>query len=225
MSSAAQVLANKQNAALSTGPSTPTGKEASSKNATRHGLAGVFTPFPHENHEDFEQIADRLRTEFKPEGENETFLVDQMIEARCRLLRVRRLEASAYEQILTEPGGPADPDARILAAMSQSGSAADKLERYRASAARQYYKALRELQACRVRTQKAEATALENYITKVVYAPIPGQHERKAYNGAVNEFVKQQGKTQNEPNPSAPAAPAKPARLRDTYPDNLALCL
>ena len=200
MSSAAQVLANQRNAARSTGPSTPAGKEASSKNATRHGLSGVFTPLPHENRDEFDQLAARLRAEFIPEGENETFLVDQMIQARCRLIRVQRLEDQAYEQILTEPGSSADPDARILAAISQSGNAVDKLQRYRAAAERQYYKALREIQTSRVRTKKAEATALENYITKVIYAPVPGELERKAYHGAVNQFTKEQANLQNEPN-------------------------
>ena len=69
-----------------------------------------------------------------------------MIQSRCRLLRVQRFEDQAYEQILTEPGPAAGPDARILAAFSQSGTAIDNLQRYRGSAERQYYKALREFQ-------------------------------------------------------------------------------
>jgi hypothetical protein len=36
-----------------------------------------------------------------------------MIQARCRPLRIHRLEALAFEQILTEPGGNSDPDARV----------------------------------------------------------------------------------------------------------------
>ena len=223
MSSAAQVLANQQNAARSTGPSTPAGKEASSKNATRHGLSGIFTPLPHENRDEFDQLAARLRAEFIPEGENETFLVDQMIQARCRLIRVQRLEDQAYEQILTEPGSSTDPDARILAAISQSGNAVDKLQRYRAAAERQYYKALREIQTSRVRTKKAEATALENYITKVIYAPVPGGPERKAYHEAASNSPNQP-KLPNEPNSEATPAPRQPS-LRSTYPENLALAL
>src|ERR1017187_7753528 len=116
-----------------------------------------------------------------------------MIQSRCRLLRVQRFEDQAYEEILIEPGSAADPDARILAAISQSGNALDKLQRYRAAADRSYYKALRELQASRSRLQKAEKTALENYITKVVFAPVPGHHERKAYHGAVNAFTQGTG--------------------------------
>ena len=149
MSTAAQILANRQNAGHSTGPKTPEGKQTSSHNATRHGLTGVFNVLPHENAEDYTDLAARLRDEFQPDGENENFLVDQMIQSRCRLLRIQRLEALAFEQILTEPGSSSDPDARILAAMCPSGNALDKLHRYTAAAERSYYKALRELQSSR----------------------------------------------------------------------------
>jgi hypothetical protein len=149
MSTAAQILANRQNAANSTGPKSPEGKRISSRNATRHGLTGVFNVLPHENAEDFNDLAARLRDEFQPEGENENFLVDQMIQSRCRLLRIQRLEALAFEQILTEPGSSSDPDSRILAAICASGNALDKLHRYAAAAERSYYKALREIQNSR----------------------------------------------------------------------------
>jgi hypothetical protein len=208
MSSTAQVLANRQNATLSTGPKTPAGKEAASRNATSHGLSGIFTPLPHENLDEFEQIAGRVKTEFSPEGENETFLVGQMMQARCRLHRIQRLEDQAFEQILTEPGAEADPDARILAAMGRSGNILDKLQRYRAAAERSYYKALRELQSSRKQMQKAEATALDNYIKKVIYAPLPGSCEPRL---------------QNEPNSTKPPSTKPP--LRSQMPENLALCL
>jgi hypothetical protein len=146
MSTTAQILANRQNAVHSTGPKSPEGKEISSRNATRHGLAGVFTVLPHENPEDFNDLAARVRDEFQPATESENFLVNQMIQSRCRLLRIQRLETLAFEQILTEPGSNSDPDARILAAMCASGNALDKLQRYAAAAERSYYKALRELQ-------------------------------------------------------------------------------
>ena len=174
MSSAAQILANRQNAAHSTGPKSPEGKQTSSRNATRHGLTGVFTVLPHENPEDFHDLAARIRDEFHPQGETENFLTEQMIQARCRLLRLQRLEALAFEQILTEPGSSTDPDARILAAFSASGNALDKLHRYGTAAERSYYKALHELQKSRAHAQKSESAAIENLIKQAVFAPIPG---------------------------------------------------
>jgi hypothetical protein len=180
MATAAQITANQHNATLSTGPKTPEGKAAAARNATKHGLAGIFTVLPHEDPEDFTDLADRLRDEFQPAGENESFLVDQMIQARCRLLRIQRLEALAFEQILTEPGGDSDADTRILAAMCGSGNALDKLQRYAAAAERSYYKALRELQQSRAHQQKSDASTAENLIHQIMSAPIPGFERRAA---------------------------------------------
>jgi hypothetical protein len=188
MSSPAQNLANRQNAARSTGPKTPEGKAASSRNATRHGLTGVFHVLPHEDPAEFEQLAAEVRDEFEPETSSENFLVDTMIQARCKLVRFERLQGLAFEQILTEPGSSSDPDARILGALGASGNLIDKLERYAAAARRVYYQAVRELENSRARIQRREAKALENYIKAYVYAPTPVEIERMK---------------QNEPNPPA----------------------
>ena len=120
MSSQVQILATRQNA-----------------------FPGIFTVLPHENREEFEPVAAAIRDEFKPEGENENFLVGEMIQARSKLLRLQRLESAAHEQILTEPGSAGDPDSRILVALAKSGNVLDKLDRYAAAARRCYYKALR----------------------------------------------------------------------------------
>ena len=76
-----------------------------------------------------------------PETDSENFLVDLMIQARCKLVRFDRLQGLAFEQVLTEPGSSADPDARILGALGASGNLIDKLERYAAAARRAYYQA------------------------------------------------------------------------------------
>jgi len=204
MATSAQITANQHNAILSTGPKTPEGKAAAARNATKHGLAGIFTVLPHENLEDFTDLAARLRDEFQPETENESFLVDQMIQSRCRLLRIQRLEALAFEQILTEPSGNSDPDACILSAMCASGNALDKLQRYAAAAERSYYKALRELRQSRAQNKKSETSALDNMLKEIIYAPIPGIERRAALTPAKPVL-------QNEPNfrkagPSAAAA-------------------
>lgn len=199
MSSPAQIIANRQNAAHSTGPKTPEGRAASGQNATRHGLTGRFAVLAHESQDDFDALVAAIAGEHRPEGDTETFLVDQMIQARWKLLRIERLEALAVEQILTEPGAAADPDSRLLSAMAGSGSVLDKLARYAAAAQRSYYKALRELQALRARTRKAEASALDAYIKNIIYTPIPGEHEMKAYCAAVNDFTKKQNEADSRP--------------------------
>jgi hypothetical protein len=184
MSSPAQVLANRQNAARSTGPKSPEGKAASSRNATRHGLTAVFHVLPHEDPAEFEQLAAAVRHEFRPRTDSENFLVDLMIQARCKLVRFDRLQGLAFEQVLTEPGSSSDPDARILAALGASGNMVDKLERYAASARRAYYQARRELESSRVRIQRMETKALNNYMKAYIFAPTPIDIKRMKQNEA-----------------------------------------
>ena len=176
------MLANRQNAALSTGPTSSAGKQAASRNATRHGLTGVFHVLPHENPAEFEQLAAAVRDEFQPESDSENFLVDLMIQARCKLIRLERLQGLAFEQVLTEPGSAPDPDARLLAALGASGNMIDKLERYAAAARRTYYQARHELENSRTRIQRTESKALENYIKAYVYAPTPIEIKRMMQN-------------------------------------------
>ena len=174
MSSAAQIAANRLNAARSTGPTSPEGKAASSRNAARHGLAGRFAVLPHESTEDYEALAAALAAEHQPEGDSETFLVERMIQARWKLQRIERLEAQAIEQALTDPAAPADPDAALLEAMVKPGGPLSKLARYAAEAERAYTRALRELRAARAHNGRAESKAMAAALKALVYAPPPG---------------------------------------------------
>ena len=195
MASTAQVIANQRNALASTGPATQEGKANSARNAQRHGLCAAFTILPHEDREAFDLIVASHLEQFQPEGLHETFLVECMVQDKWRLTRIERLEAEAYEEVLTGPG-PADrsPDGRILAAIAAPGNPFDKLQRYRAAAERSYYKAHRELQQSRGRNQKAEASALDHYIKKVVFAPMPGAALESKEQNEPNSAGRQSGK-------------------------------
>ena len=121
----------------------------------RHSAA-----LPHESQESFDQLAARLRAEFLPEGENQAFLVDRMIQARWSLIRFERLQAEAFEEILTAPDSlNASPDGRLLAAYAQRSNLLDKLDGHIKEAERSYYQALRQFQTARVRTAPKQATA------------------------------------------------------------------
>ena len=59
MASPAQILANRQNSNLSSGPKTREGKEASSRNATRHGLTGKQIVIAGEDPAEYENLQRR----------------------------------------------------------------------------------------------------------------------------------------------------------------------
>ena len=180
MATTAQILANRQNARHSTGPSTPEGKAASSANSTRHGLSAAETSvLAHENKAEHAALSAALTNEFRPKGEHENFLVRQMIQARWKLTRIERFEQLAFEQILTEPDGDSDPDARILSAMSRNGNVLDKLERYRAAAERSYYKAHRELIQGRKAAVQIKAKSVDAAILDYINFGMPPESQNE----------------------------------------------
>ncbi|HEV3166692.1 MAG TPA: hypothetical protein VGZ22_21885 [Isosphaeraceae bacterium] len=96
MTSEKRLLANRRNAQKSTGPKTPEGKNASKRNALKHGLAGmgsVLLP------EDEERFRERLRgwiAEEQPTDERET---DCLIVAALASVRVDRCARDEFAVI------------------------------------------------------------------------------------------------------------------------------
>jgi hypothetical protein len=158
MSSTAQTAANQQNAAHSTGPSSPQGKAASSRNATTHGLSGHFAVLPHEDLAVFERMLAGYVDTFAPRNDHEYFLVSRMVESRWKLRRLQRMEAALVLQMTGQDTNHTDPNAVIAAAMlAGNANAYASLQRYSAAAERSYYKAKQELERERARDAKPAA--------------------------------------------------------------------
>ncbi len=157
MSSQRKITANRRNAQRSTGPKSQEGKSASSRNATRHGLASEkLTVLPGESQDDLDALIESITGEFKPATDTERHSVDRMVQARWKLARLQRWEAAAFERILDSEWGPDDPDRRFLDALGESGSILEKPQRYTTSAERAYSKALKDLLQYRAQSAKLE---------------------------------------------------------------------
>jgi hypothetical protein len=76
--SEAQLAANRANAQLSTGPTSPEGREKSSQNRTTHGLSGKFRLLGWEDAQQFKELVTSLYDEHKPTTDSERRLVDSM---------------------------------------------------------------------------------------------------------------------------------------------------
>ena len=99
--SEARILANRENAKKSTGPCTPEGKAASSRNRLRHGLrANKHFLLDNENPEDFLPLLDNLDATFRPVGEAEEMLVARIAADQWRLDRALPLEAGIFRERL-----------------------------------------------------------------------------------------------------------------------------
>ena len=93
MATEAQILANQQNAQLSTGPVTESGKAASCQNNFRHGLAGcAFRVLASEDQDEFDQLLASLTAEHQPSTTTETILISKMAQHYWLSQRAQRLQ-------------------------------------------------------------------------------------------------------------------------------------
>jgi len=92
MATIAQINANIGNSKLSTGPRTPEGKQASSRNSLRHGLYASFNALPAEDRAQVEEILAHFSEQFpQPEAEQQ---LHELALAWFRRDRVRAMEAA-----------------------------------------------------------------------------------------------------------------------------------
>jgi hypothetical protein len=158
MSTTAQIIANQQNSAHSTGPRSDAGKATVSRNAVSHGLSSGSPVLACEDRSGFDRLLQNLHSDFSPQDEHDRFLVRQMAEARWRLARIRRLETAALDLMLGM-ADPESPDTRLAEALlNRGGDIQSKLERYAAAAERSYFKAHQELLKS-AKSRKQEQTA------------------------------------------------------------------
>lgn len=136
MSSAAQFVANQQNAQSSTGPTTEAGKATSSRNAFRHGLASGQIIIPGENPADYEALVAGLHSDHKPQTTTEHILVNGMATHHWLMLRAVRMLSLAM----------ANPESK--------SSAIALLMRYQNTNDRGFWKALTMLR--KVQKERAE---------------------------------------------------------------------
>ena len=227
MATAPQTIANQANAQHSTGPRTPDGKAASSRNATTHGLSSPLLVLAHESQDEFNELVGRLTGEHKPANPHQAFLVDQLIISRWQLARAQRLQIRAFDHLASSIPNPEDADGRIVARMFESNpNTLATLQRYAAQAERSYYKAYNELKAAKqIQHQNELVGGLDaRTIRNAIQAPMP---DHPLYGSQYGNPKPQNPLVPNKPNSSptnAAQPPAKPS-LRSQMPENLALCL
>jgi len=160
------------NGAKSRGPTTPEGKEKSSRNSLKHGLtAGTGNILlDSEDPDEFEQTFNKLLAIHEPATPAENDIVEEMVAARWRIRRMWTIETNLLNvEVLTqqsktdspEPGVPLAMAFRTLADDSRSLALAS---RYEARLQRLYdraYKTLRELQEARKSEPPAQPHTIE----------------------------------------------------------------
>lgn len=118
---------NRANAAHSTGPVTPPGKLASSRNSLKHGLASGQLLIPSEDPAAFESLLAGLTHDFQPANSTEELLVRQMAQSHWLEQRAIRLQNDCFT-----PEGISEKQLSLFL-------------RYQTTHQRAFYKALHEL--------------------------------------------------------------------------------
>jgi SEC-C motif-containing protein len=98
MATAAQIEANRTNAAASTGPTTAEGKFKSSRNAVSHGLFAAFNPYDADSNEAeaFNELTAGMEKDLAPEGALEQTFAVEITRATCPLRRCANVEDSLF---------------------------------------------------------------------------------------------------------------------------------
>jgi hypothetical protein len=142
MASPAQILANRENAQRSTGPTSREGRQASSRNAIRHGLTGTQIVIPGEDAAAYEQLRQELHQSHDPRNEAERILVDQIAANAWRLMRAQRVETAFLAKLVE---GAVDPAEAIAIAFLEKPKELARIHRYVGAAQNAYYKAMTQL--------------------------------------------------------------------------------
>jgi hypothetical protein len=92
-----QIRANRANALRSTGPKTPEGKQASSRNGTRQGMLSQTAVLDGESEDRFEDLLTAFTARLKPRSEAEAAVVETMAIARWKQMRVWGIQKAGFD--------------------------------------------------------------------------------------------------------------------------------
>ncbi len=94
--SPAQLAANRANAQLSTGPSTSEGRAKSSLNAVKTGLTGRTVLLHSDDVAEYQRYLTAYEQELRPVGQQESDLVQSIVDTMWRLRRIPGLELAIF---------------------------------------------------------------------------------------------------------------------------------
>lgn len=192
MTTKAQTEANCRNALRSSGPRTPLGKAASSKNALRHGILSKDAVLPDEDAGQLDALRSELMASLQPEGALEDFLVDRIVIAAWRLRRVAQVEIGVFRQesesigcLMDDCADSDSPAVRKGLAFIRDCKGADafsKISRYETALERGLFRNLHELQ--RLQASRTGQNVTPPVVLDVTMDGFVSKNESGSGNGA-----------------------------------------
>ena len=164
MTTKRQILADRRNAKLSTGPKTAEGKRRTAQNAISHGLLSRETLLHGEDPEVFAAVWDQLLRELQPEGELETYLAGRIIGSIWRMNRVVRIEAGLFnEPEFPSSGGPRNIGQIFRLERHQGSNVFSNLFRYETTVDLAFHRALHTLRLVQAARKAREAEPVADW--------------------------------------------------------------
>jgi hypothetical protein len=176
MSSLRRVQSSRANGTLSKGPATPAGKLRSSENAIIHGLCADCIVLEDEERENFLNLLQQHINHFRPVGEVEFGLVEEMCAARWRQRRAWSIETRMFDtQIALPPDG--DSLDRMVIAFDAMAAARSLslLHRYETRLNLTYQRSLRTLIMLRKVKVPNEPSPISEHSSPAVEQSTPSQ--------------------------------------------------
>ncbi len=102
MTTQAQAVANRRNAARSTGPKTTQGKAVVAQNAIKHGLLARQNVITGEDPQKFDLHRREVIEDLEPVGTMESILAERIVSLTWRLKRAERLQNEVFEALLAK---------------------------------------------------------------------------------------------------------------------------
>jgi hypothetical protein len=96
MATEAQIEANQQNARLSTGPRSVSGKARVAANALKHGLTAKSIVLPNEDPDEFEAFRNALCNDLDPQNAIEELLGQKIVADAWRIMRILKLDGGIH---------------------------------------------------------------------------------------------------------------------------------
>ncbi|MBM3740852.1 MAG: hypothetical protein FJW39_34330 [Acidobacteria bacterium] len=168
-----QIEASRANGARSRGPVTDTGKAASSRNATKHGLTSRDIVLTTEDPADWESLRQSFFDHWQPDGEMESRLVEKLAACDWRLQRTVAMETALLntemdfmqpeiDRVFSEIDGPSR-QALAFKSLAES-KALEQLQRHQTRLTSEFHrtwKLLTQLQQERAAQQQIAAAQNE----------------------------------------------------------------
>jgi len=163
MATLKQIEANRKNALLSTGPVTDAAKAAVRFNALKSGIDAASQIIPGEDPEQLKTLAEGFIQSWKPAGQFEQELVDQLIDDAWRLRRLRRAETEIWTSSIENHRSCRvhNPDAEAGTAFDGWSNTLSRLQRLVTSIKRSQHQAIVDLERLQAARRKAEAQSAE----------------------------------------------------------------